>query len=705
MEPAAVTGEPTLGIPGVPFPVGVAYYRAPMPKLDVWDDDFARIRAAGFHVVRSFTYWNHMEPRPGQYELEDFDRLFDLAEKHDLRVWLDLTLATHGACPEWLTREHPDMRVVTYRGELVQPNAGASAPQGTQMHCYDHPAWREYGGALLRHVVTRYRDRPGLLIWGIWDGVNLSSAFCRESDGYPCYCPYTLARYEAWLRERFTLDELNERLLRRYRRWEDVEPPRSNQNVVEMLLYRRFHYENLAGHLQWMVDEAKQLDPVHETRSHGSWAPRVWDEPCAAIADSWGMSMSSNNLLTSRDPYQLAGRAFGFDWSRSVGKHGRWWNEEIYAGMSRGGVTWKKQSDPRELTTLVWMTLAHGAAGAMFWQHRPEYLSFESPGYNLVALDGKPTPRFEAVTRAIRQIDGLGEHLPLECPRAEVGIVYHPESQELFGYNDEAERYVADLEGVYRTLWTQGVPADVITPAMDWSDYRLLFLPNVTLMTDAVRQRIERTLDESPDCRLVAEGSFGLYQGDGQSSYGPPDGLAERLGVRVADFSAVTEFDIEQGRNELRTAHGSHPITSPCGYAVLEPLGSTRTIATLDGAGVAVQTGDGRFTWYGLTLSAGFSDVGQPELVAGLLDEAGIEAPVEIVGDRAVPVVRRSRQGGWLVFVFNLERSTANVHLRPRWPMASARDLLAHTELAVEDNGFRLSIEQWEVAVVHCPAV
>ena len=34
-------------------------------------------------------------------------------------------------------------------------------------------------------------------------------------------------------------------------------------------------------------------------------------------------------------------------------------------------------------------------------------------------------------------------------------------------------------------------------------------------------------------------------------------------------------------------------------------------------ASVAVQTGDGRFTWYGLTLSAGFGDVGQPEVGGG----------------------------------------------------------------------------------------
>ncbi|MCY3913666.1 MAG: beta-galactosidase trimerization domain-containing protein, partial [Chloroflexi bacterium] len=264
---------------------------------------------------------------------------------------------------------------------------------------------------------------------------------------------------------------------------------------------------------------------------------------------------------------------------------------------------------------------------------------------------------------------------------------------------------LADVRGVYRTLWTHGVPADVVTPSMDWSGYRLLFLPNVTLMTDEVRERIERTLEHCPDTRLVAEGSFGIYQGDGQSSYGPPEGLADRLGVRVADFSAVTDYDIEQGRNVLQTPHGAHSITSPCGYAVLEPLGDTRTIATLDGAGVAVKSADGRFTWYGLTLSAGFDDVGQPEVVQGLLDESGIEAPVAVEGDLVVPVVRRSRQGGWLVFVFNLERSAAQVQLRPGWMIASARDLLAQADLAVEENAFHLSIDQWEVAVVHCPAV
>ena len=152
--------------PETPFPVGVEYYRAPIPPQKYWDDDFARILASGFRIVRSFSFWNWMEPSPGQYQLEDFDRFFDLASKHGLSVWLDVALATHGTCPEWLLREFPDIRSVDRNGQRSELLATPSNPQGMHIHCYDHPAWRQYGGALLRHVVARYKDRPNLLIWG-----------------------------------------------------------------------------------------------------------------------------------------------------------------------------------------------------------------------------------------------------------------------------------------------------------------------------------------------------------------------------------------------------------------------------------------------------------------------------------------------------------------------------------------------------------
>lgn len=688
--------------PETPFPIGVEYYRGGAPKPEHWDQDFANIRAAGFRIVRSASYWNWMEPSRDDYHLDDYDAMFDMAEKHGLSMWLDVMLATHGAAPEWMTRDYPDFRVVNYRGRTHYSDSHPAYPQGGMIHCYDHPVWRERGGKLLRHVINRYKDHPATFIWGIWDGIALSSQWVGQDDGYPCYCEHSIARYMTWLKANFSLDDFNARTLRRYRRWEDVEPPRSDNNVLEMLLFKKFNYENLAGHLKWMVGEVREIDQVHETRTHGAWFPRPWDEACAEFADSWGMSMSSNKQLTVDDPYKIGDRVFAFDWSRSIGRDGRWWNEEIYSGMARGGVTWKKQTDPRELTSLLWLTLAHGAAGAMFWQYRPDHVAFESPGYNLAALDGKPTPRLEAVSKAMGQIDGIAEHLPLKVPKAEVAIVVHLKSQDLFLMNEEGDRFLADLRGTYRTLWSNGIPVDVLTPKQDWSGYKLIFLPNVALMTDEVRDRITQTLAENPDTRLVADGSFGMYSDNGLSSYNPPEGFGETFGLRVADYSNVNEYDIGEGRNTIKTEYGNLTIETPAGYAVIEPQGDTEAIASIDGQTVAVRTADGRFTWYGFSFSAGFKDIGNIDIILGTLRDAGIQAPVAMDGDRAIPVVRDSAQGGRLVFLFNLEPKDATIFFSPRWEVASARDLLNGAELTKDGEFFQTTVPQWGVGVIHC---
>ena len=688
--------------PDTPFPIGVEYYRGGAPKPECWDEDFANIRAAGFRIVRSASYWNWMEPARDVYHLDDYDAMFDLAAKHGLSMWLDVMLATHGAAPEWMTRDYPDFRVVNHWGHTYYSNSHPAYPQGGMIHCYDHPVWRERGGKLLRHVVERYKDHPATFIWGIWDGIALSSAWVDQDDGYPCYCEHSIAKYMDWLKGNFTLEEFNERTLRRYRRWEDVEPPRSDNNVLEMLLFKRFNYENLAGHLQWMIGEVRKIDTAHETRTHGGWMPRPWDETCARYADSWGMSMPSNNLLTGDDPYKIAERAFAFDWSRSIGKAGRWWNEEIYSGMARGGVTWKKQTDPRELTTLLWMTLAHGAAGAMFWQYRPDHVAFESPGYNLAALDGRPTPRLEAVSEAISQIEGLSEHLPLRVPKAGVAIVNHQASHDLFSMNGENDRFLSDLRGTYRTLWSNGIPVDVVTPAQDWSGYDLVFLPNVALMTDEVRDRIARTLAESATVKIVAEGSLGMYSDNGLSSYEPPEGLGATFGVRVADYSRVTDLDISKGGATAETLYGTLPFESETGYAVLEPLPGTEAIASIDGQAVATRTADGRFTWYGFSLSAGFGDIGSPDILYGILRDSGIQAPVAMDGDHVIPVVRESVKGRPLLFLFNIERRDANVYFSPRWGADSARDLLTGENLPRDGEYFHIVVPQWGVGVISC---
>ena len=135
---------------------------------------------------------------------------------------------------------------------------------------------------------------------------------------------------------------------------------------------------------------------------------------------------------------------------------------------------------------------------------------------------------------------------------------------------------------------------------------------------------------------------------------------------------------------------------------MLEGLGETEAVAHLADRCVGVRTADGRITWLGLTLSAGFGDTGQIDIVRGLVDDAGIRPPVRVEGDRLVPVVRQSRQGGNLLFLFNLESSPSRACVHLSWICQRATDLTVHRDLAVTDGALELELGPWETTVIYC---
>ena len=682
--------------PDYPFPVGVEYYRAPVPPQQFWDGDFARIRAAGMRIVRSFTFWNWLEPQSGQFEFDDFDRFFDLAQNHDLKVWIDITIATHGTCPEWMLRMHPDMRVLWFDGQVQQDTAGDFAPQGVMVHNYDHPKWREYAERFIRALVGRYKDHPSLLIWGTCDGVNLSAAWAG-GGGYPPYNDYTIEKYLNWLKGRFTLDQLNERLLRRYRSWDDVQPPRSNSAPVDMSLYKQFHYENMADMLGWMADLIDRIDGQHEQRSHGARLPRPWDEMAGERVDGWGLSFPTSGILS--DPAGPANIYFGFDWSRAVGRRGRWWCEEIYAGPHGHGLlaASQKQSKPEELTTMLWLSLTAGAAGALFWQYRPEYMSFEAPGLNLTSFDGRPTARLEAVETAIREIDTLKEHLPLEIPPAEVAVGYSGPSHEILTYARVEGRFLDGLTGLYRTLWENSIPRNIVTPRMDWSQYKLVYLPNFAVLDATALKKLRLVLDRCPQTHVIAAGHFGSFSEKGHWSYRPPEGLDDVVPIRLVDFESLTSNDIRQGHNVLKTEYGEFAITNECEYAILDPQGNTKAIAWLNGEVVAVETPGRRLAWWGLPPERGLE---QHDLLQ-LIGSYGVQPPFSIKGDRVIAFRRLSRLGGSLIFLLNLGTKTAQSQIKPSWHVDHLIDLLSKKPVDRTDDGYSLDVPPRSVKVLY----
>ena len=269
--------------------------------------------------------------------------------------------------------------------------------------------------------------------------------------------------------------------------------------------------------------------------------------------------------------------------------------------------------------------------------------------------------------------------------------------------NGEGDRFLADLRGTYRTLWTNGIPVDVVTPSHDWASYDLVILSNVALMTGEARERIARTLADSSTVRLIAAGNLGMYSDNGCRATTRRRDWVRRSGSGCRTIRALRMSDISQGPAIVDTLYGSLPLESPTGYAILEPrlvpMPSPPSIARLSPCGR--RTGDAPGTGSAWLLASG--DVGSADILLGVLSECGIEAPVALRGDRVVPVVRKSARGGRLLFLFNVESRDASVSFTPRWGASTARDLLAGEDIPRDGEYFHIDVPQWGVGVVHCP--
>ena len=162
--------EKRFGIPGVPFPIGVEYYRPPTPKPEVWDatlrafappDSTSCVRfptGSGSSRARASTRWTTSissstpPPSTGSTSGSTFPRRRTAP-------------APTGCCAS--TRTCGSSTTSTSRSSRTPIRPMPRAPWSIASTTRRFAIWR---GDFLRHAINRYKDRPNLLIWGIWDG-------------------------------------------------------------------------------------------------------------------------------------------------------------------------------------------------------------------------------------------------------------------------------------------------------------------------------------------------------------------------------------------------------------------------------------------------------------------------------------------------------------------------------------------------------
>ena len=517
--------------------LGTQYYRPPFPNQKYWADDFAKIRDSGLDTVQLWVLWGWVEPKPGEFRFEDYDRLISLADKNGLGVVLSAIAEIQ---PYWIHREVPNSELVTNLGHKVVSCNRSECHFGlTPGGCFDHPGVWDHMRTFFTQVATRYAPAQNLRGWDCWNELRWNV----HAGGLTCYCHHTVQAFREWLDARFGgLDGLNRAWQRRYSQWDEVLPGKyAGLPYTEMMAFEHFLTVRANRHAKARYDIIKAIDPARSVTVHGA-APTplygYWNEDHAlnkgndwAFADQLdGVGSSSFPKWNGLDDADFAMRV---ECVKSAAREKKVWLSEVQGGRAASGFSVHVPVDGVSQQRWIWNGLACGADMILFWCWRDEVFGYESGGFGIVGDDGLTEERLQAM-----RITGkaLAEHRALleayRPVRPEVGILFSPQSYYLHWAQDgNVERVTNAFMGYARALVRNNIPYVVIEEEHldSLQGIKILFLPRTLVVDHATADRLASFVKGGGT--LVCETECGAFDSVGLYRY-PADRFTARLSGR-----------------------------------------------------------------------------------------------------------------------------------------------------------------------------
>lgn len=695
------------------LPFGAQYYRAPTPEPQHWQGDFEQIRRLGFNTVKLWAQWRWNNPVPGEFDFSDLDELMDLAQRHGLRVDINIIL---DVAPLWLYERHPDAHMVTADGRTLHPQTtpyrqigGAPGP------CYHHEAALDYRRAFVQAVAQRYCKHPAMALWDIWNEPELTCGILREptQTNLVCYCDASVRAFRQWLQQRYgDIAALNRRWNRNYRSFDVVETPRDSGTFNDMIDWRLFFADTLTRETAMRATVIKQFDSIHPVMLHNVPMPHFNMVTCcsddygmAAQCDYYGNSVGSNPFAAALTVSAAAGRPVI--------------NAEIHA---LGGTTYDRPKPPsfNDIKRHILVPLARGVKGFLYWQYRPERLGTEAPAWGLTALDGTMTPWLDynvRINQALQQY--ARDILAAQPPQAQVAIVSGVENQ-LFDWcvTHSIERFFHSVHGTFLSLHRANYNVDIVNTDQllaQLGRYRVVFYPFPYYMREDVADALRQWVHGGGT--LVSEAFFAsVRSSDGLHSttvpgYGFQDVFAAAEGTVLTSSTFLNAYGQAWSQQDQANSAVRMTLTQPLeflgegesfeGYYFREELvsaGAQVLARFADGAAAATvaRYGAGRAVMIGSLPAYAVSkreDANAARFLASLAALGGVQptAQCDMPGVRVDVLLAAEHQ--LLVVVSDREEPCVARIRRSDLRGATALNLLTGETIPVDESGCTVCLE------------
>lgn len=462
-----------------------------LDRKDILADDLKLMKMAHTNTFSVGIFsWSTLEPEEGVYNFEWLDEIFDNIYKNGGRI----ILATpSGARPAWMSQKYPEiLRVNEYRMKQLHG--------GRHNHCFTSKIYREKTQAINRLLAERYGNHPALLMW------HVSNEYSGE-----CHCEQCQNAFREWLKKKYNNDlkALNHAWWttfwsHTYTDWSQIESPSPiGENSIHGLKldWKRFVTDQTISFFENEIVPLKEITP-HIPITTNFMADTYDLIPFQGLDYS---KFSKHVDVISWDAYP----AWHNDWETTANlamKVG--FINDLYRSLKQqpfillestpSAVNWhtvNKSKRPGMHLLSSMQMIAHGSDSVMYFQWRKSRGSAEKFHGAVVDHDNSHENRvFKEVAKVGEVLEKLSKIVGTNR-KSEVAILYDWENNwalnDAQGFGMETKKYPQTLQEHYRFFWETDIPIDVITKEKDFSQYKLLIVPMLYLVSEETISRFK----------------------------------------------------------------------------------------------------------------------------------------------------------------------------------------------------------------------
>jgi len=523
--------------------VGFAYYPEHWPRSR-WKRDAGLMKRGGFNVVRMAEFaWAFMEPEEGRYTFDWLDEALDILGKHGISAILCTPTAV---MPAWCAAKYPETLATQANGQRIVWGVRKN-------NCFTSGTYRLLSERITRAMAEHFRNASNVIGWQT----------DNEFGGPACYCATCRSEFRGWLRRKYgSLDRLNRALGTHfwghiYTDWDQIQAPvdEGGHNPSLCLEWCRFNSWLNVRFQRDQVRILREVCPRHfvthnfmglynnlnyyelaEDLDHVSWDNYpVWGKP--------------------EVPYGAAAAA---DVMRGL-KRRNFWIMEQTAGPGGWG-TFGRNPRPGEIRKIAYQQVGHGAESIIWFRWRTCTAGREQYWHGILGHDGRPLRRYREASKTARELRALGDLLSGTTVRTPVAFIYDYESQwalriqPAFPENNPHQA----MFRYYNALFRLGIQTDMISPARDLAEYRVVVAPDLYLLPDSLARRLCEFVRKGgvllTDCRTGVKDETGLCH-----PRTLPGLLRSCLGIEIQEYETLAkdmEYSVE-GKEELAGSYAA----------------------------------------------------------------------------------------------------------------------------------------------------